>query len=671
MEARDILLSIWSLHIARGGLFIMFEMMARDGLARICRLEVHGRKMETPALLPVINPKAGPITPRRLSDDFGFHALITNSYIINHDGGLRERALREGIHRLLDFDGIIMSDSGTFQEYTYGGLNVDPLGIVDFQRDIGSDIGTILDIFSEPDFSREKASGAVEKTIERAKDAIPRRGEMWLSGPVQGSLFEDLRSECARGMSSLDLQVHPIGGVVPLMECYRFPELVDVVVASKKGLTPARPVHLFGAGHPMLFPLASLLGCDLFDSASYAKYARDGRMMLLDGTDSLENLKELWCRCPVCSKHSVDDLRSMPPEQREALIAEHNLHMCQAQILRVRTAIKEGRIWDLVEKTCRGHPRLLDALRSLPKHNDFLEQYEPLSREGAVMYTGSETYHRPSVWRYQKRFFDRYVQPDAEVMVALPESAKPYSRTYAGLISKLNAHFVVLSSIGPVPIELDEIYPAGQFFGPESQDEGTKEEITNLMERFSHEHKYGLAVVWDGDETGAFIESVGRSPKRFDMDRARISSVLRMQFGTKAAEAVENASLSFVKSKSTGRIRNVIVDGSHALSIRAKDGYFSLTESGANLLHSVLPYPDYRVKIDPDAIPFIKKGSNVFAKFVLDCDPGIRPGDEALIVDSADVLVGHGRCLMNRLEMLAFKRGVAVRTRHGRSEDQE
>jgi 7-cyano-7-deazaguanine tRNA-ribosyltransferase len=256
-------------------------------------------------------------------------------------------------------------------------------------------------------------------------------------------------------------------------------------------------------------------------------------------------------------------------------------------------------------------------------------------------------------------------------MVGLPEARKPYSRTYSHLLSRFNAHFIVISSIGPVPVELDEVYPAGQFFGPEFLDEGTLGEIKRMMERFSHGHKYGLAVMWDGEETESFLDSIDKSHGVFDIDRARIASVLRMQFGSGAAAAVEVAPLSFVKSRSTGRIRNVLVNEAHAFSIRAGDGYISLTDEGAKLLHGVLPYPGYRVKVDPDAIPFVQKGSNVFAKFVLDCDPAIRPGDEAMIVDPDDVLVGHGRCLMNRVEMLAFKRGVAVRTRHHGSQTEE
>src|SRR5207249_11306469 len=126
------------------------------------------------------------------------------------------------------------------------------------------------------------AAGCPEP-IGRAREAQSLRGEMALVGAVQGGLHPDLRERCARAVSPLGVSVCAIGGVVPLLESYRFQDLARVVIASKKGLDPAKPVHLFGAGHPLVLPLAALLGCDLFDSASYAKYARDGRMLFHDG----------------------------------------------------------------------------------------------------------------------------------------------------------------------------------------------------------------------------------------------------------------------------------------------------------------------------------------------------------------------------------------------------
>src|SRR6058998_1066396 len=163
---------------------------------------------------------------------------------------------------------------------------------------------------------------------------------MALVGAVQGGLHADLRERCARSVSSLDVAVCAIGGVVPVLEAYRFRDLVRVIIASKKGLDPSKPVHLFGAGHPLIFPLAALLGCDLFDSASYAKYARAGRMLFPDGTRRASEVRESGCLCPVCTTHPMEKIAG-----EETLLAEHNLHACFGAIREVRQAIVEGDLW--------------------------------------------------------------------------------------------------------------------------------------------------------------------------------------------------------------------------------------------------------------------------------------------------------------------------------------
>ena len=98
----------------------------------------------------------------------------------------------------------------------------------------------MLDIFAEPDWSKERTADSIEVTLERTEEAADLKGEMLLAGVVQGSIYPDLREMCARRLSQMGVDVNPIGGVVPLMETYRFAELVDVIIASKKGLT-ARP----------------------------------------------------------------------------------------------------------------------------------------------------------------------------------------------------------------------------------------------------------------------------------------------------------------------------------------------------------------------------------------------------------------------------------------------
>ena len=91
----------------------MFEVKTRDGLARIGRLATRHGVLETPTLLPVVNPRRMTLTAAEIRD-CGATGLITNSYIISRHEEVRERALTEGVHALLEWEGPLMTDSGTF-----------------------------------------------------------------------------------------------------------------------------------------------------------------------------------------------------------------------------------------------------------------------------------------------------------------------------------------------------------------------------------------------------------------------------------------------------------------------------------------------------------------------------------------------------------------------------
>ena len=486
----------------------MFEIIKRDGLARIGKFETRSGTLETPALLPVVNPKIFTVTPRELYDEFGFRALITNSYIIKNNANLKEKALEVGLHEMLDFEGVIMTDSGTFQSHMYGEVEVTNEEMVQFQKDIGTDIGTVLDIFTEPFWTKEQTADSIEVTLERMQQACDMKGEMMINGVVQGSVYPDLREDCARRMATMDIDVHPIGGVVPLMEQYRYSELVDVIIASKKGLNPNRPVHLFGAGHPMVLALATLLGCDLFDSASYAKFARDDRMMFIDGTYRLGDMKSLDCNCPACRGHTLESLRKLTNADRTKVLARHNLYQITQELALIKRYINEGRLWELVEIRCRGHPAMLDALRKLKEHTEFLEKTEPLSRDGALFYTGAESRARPPFLRHAERLMERYV-PSAKKAAVFPDGGKPYSRAYEWEFHKARrAGYVpiVITPFGPVPAELDEIYPLAQSVFPEITDAETVASVDELtfefLEKMGFEEVIEAAdIPEDGDIT--------------------------------------------------------------------------------------------------------------------------------------------------------------------------
>ena len=572
-----------------------FEIKERDAAGRIGKLEVNGKKIETPAIMPVVNPKQLIVTPKELKE-MGFNIIITNSYIIYRDEELRQRVLEMGIHRLLDYDGIIEVDSGSFQLMRYGGIDVTNREIIEFQHKIGVDIGTFLDIPTVPDAPREKAEEDLRITLERAKE-VEEIKEIAMNATVQGSTYLDLRTYAAKKLSEMEFEIHPIGAVVPLMESYRYKELVDVVIASKLGLRPDRPVHLFGAGHPMIFALAVAMGIDLFDSASYALYAKDGRYLTPEGTRHLSELEYFPCSCPVCSRYTPQDLKEMAAEERVKLLALHNLWVIREELNRVKQAIKEGQLWRLVDERSRAHPKVFSAYKRLLEYRDYLEENEPVTKRSAFFKVSEEIMNTPTVWRARQRA--------ERVRQKFPETI---------------SHPI----FGEIPKYLSLSYPFAQSEG--------EEDFT--------------------------IEK----PKKNEVD-LYVQAVAEYQFGEGAGEAFKDAFVEL--SRKTGMPRQIKARGKHLATFRAEDGLLTLGIEGAKRLHRILPYPRMRVVVSEEAEPFARRGKNVFAKFVIDAEEGIRPYDEVLIVNKNDELLATGQTLLNGKELKVFRQGLAVKVRRG------
>lgn len=679
-----------------------FEIKDRDGLARIGRFKTRSGILPTPVLLPVINPNNLTVLPEQMERELGVSGYITNGYIIHSHADLKERALEKGIHDLLGTKLPVMTDSGTFQMYVYGEFgekgktatspSVDPDEIIKFQAAIKSDIITILDLFTDPSVPYDEAERRAAETLIRARSAVPFKDESALACTVQGGMFPDLRKRAASDLNEVDCEVHPIGGVVPLMENYRYSEIVKVVLAAKSVLKPDRPVHLFGAGHPMIFPLAVYLGCDIFDSSSYAKYAQADRLMFPDGTRHLADIQDLPCGCVICSKYSASELKELPGPERKVQLALHNLHASFNELKAVRQAIMEGTLREMVEKRAAAHPYLFEALKELGQHTEFLERYEPLARK-RFMYTGPGSSTRPELYRYKKRFFERYKLPETKNLIIFEDKTgqKPYSAQFASEIQavsdSITAHFMAISFFGPVPIELDEMYPLAQSVIPTELGFEDRDRINKLMERFAHRHRHVFGIIWDGEETLDFLKGAGdgkpvspgvekeKEPGEVttvlaDIDVLRTAAVADLQFGSGAGEILTGypdctGELTFRKSPSTGRIRNVYRNGEHILSFRAGTGFLALKPAGAELLRKALPKLALRVVVEQDSVEFNREGKNVFAKFVIDCDDNIRVGDEVLVVSESDELAAIGRSAMTRFEMLSFKKGIAVKVKEG------
>jgi uncharacterized protein with predicted RNA binding PUA domain len=129
-----------------------------------------------------------------------------------------------------------------------------------------------------------------------------------------------------------------------------------------------------------------------------------------------------------------------------------------------------------------------------------------------------------------------------------------------------------------------------------------------------------------------------------------------------------------IRRSSGGRPRQVLagdVDdtpGSPAgdrLVTYGTDGRFTLGETGARRLKAATSSPASRVVVGEESEPYVRDGRNAFAKFVVDADRDIRPGDEVVVVDERDRLFAVGRAELSGLEALAFASGAAVKVRHG------
>lgn len=674
-----------------------FEIKAKDGLARLGKLTTRHGTVKTPLLMPVVHPGKSTISPQELVDHFGFQMVITNSYIIRSHDHFRDIAVSEGVHKLLNFNGPIMTDSGTFQMYFHSlpDQEIDPLEIVEFQKQIGSDIGTILDVFSDPNVGRTKVEEDVRVSLERAKISVDKKGEMMLAGTVQGGSFPDLRETSAKALAVLDFDIHPIGGIVPFMERYRYTDIVHAALAAKKHLPPDRPVHLFGCGHPMFFAQAALLGCDLFDSAAYAKFAESGRMLLSSGTVHLDQLTELPCDCPVCMSTSANELKVLEKSEKVTQLMKHNLYVTAAEMRRVRQAINDGKLFELAANRARNHPTLLEAFDAMMTYEEMLVANDAIGKTASIFYTGPETSLRPSVVQFYRRLMERYPYRNTRTVLIVPDNAgRPFAESATVIIDEVKKRtsedllVIFLTPIGPIPWELEHVHPAQQCLFPNKIDEPTLELAKKRFIGFLSSVTYKRLIWFNRDvPTNMIFNSISDTSKTTKMESAseiidsleitkekapewtkrKLRAVLNLQWGEQVSSLVDLDGLNMTISKSTGKIRHVKQGNEILLTLVPTTGLFTPTyQGGIHLLKQGIE-SQYIVTIEDEVSEFVSAGKSALAKFIVKVRPNLLAGEEVLVVDGSGSLLGVGKALLSGTEMIALQRGVAVNIRHAKS----
>ena len=451
----------------------LFDIREKDLAGRIARLHTPHGIIETPALLPVIDIVRQEV-PIEDIKRLGFNAVITNAYLLWKR--MRTTSLEKGVHKVLGFDGTVMTDSGAYQILQYGEVDIDPIEVIKFQQGIGSDIAVILDIPTGNARDRKQAEYSVAETLRRAKEAlkyIDPENRIWVL-PIQGGPFSDLVAKSATEARALEgYKLYALGSPTVLLERYEYRTLLEMIYTARTRLPITRPLHLFGAGHPMIIPFAVALGVDLFDSASYILYARDERYMTPHRTYRLRDLEYFPCSCPVCTKYTPKELLEMSKQERVRLLALHNLHVLRQTINEVKVAIKEGRLWELLEERSRAHPSLSIAFAEFKKYSSFIEKLSPRVKasgvKGVFLY-GPESLYNPKILHHHQHILRRYKPRKHGTLLLIPvdPSEKPFTRSK--IYTKLrkqepsNTHIAgYMLYIGIIPEELSETYPLSQF----------------------------------------------------------------------------------------------------------------------------------------------------------------------------------------------------------------
>ncbi len=327
--------------------------------------------VETPAFMPVgTRGTVKGVWPHELQQA-GAQMILANTYHLALRPGSDVVRDLGGLHRFMNWDGPILTDSGGFQVFSLSDLRrmsddkvvfrshidgslleLTPQRAIEIQEDLGADCIMCLDECPPADAPRQQILEAVDRTTRWAalcRDA-QRRDDQALFGIVQGGIDPGLRERSAQGLLPLDFPGYAIGGLsvgeAPA-EMYR---TLDVTVPI---LPVEKPRYLMGVGRPIDIIEAVLRGIDLFDCVMPTRNARNASAFTSQGVVKLRNAQYIRetgpldpaCACLACTQYSRGYLRHLfhvGEMLGPMLLSVHNLTYYQKLVRELRTAIKQN-----------------------------------------------------------------------------------------------------------------------------------------------------------------------------------------------------------------------------------------------------------------------------------------------------------------------------------------
>ena len=360
----------------------MFEVTKTQGRARRGRFTcAHGGEVQTPVFMNVGTQGAikGGVSAHDLKD-IKCQIELSNTYHLHLRPGDDVVKALGGLHKMMDWDGPILTDSGGFQVFSLSGLRkiteegvtfashidgkrifMGPEESMQIQSNLGSDIAMAFDECVENPAPYEYVKASCERTLrwlERCKVEHDRLNtlpdcvnpEQMLFGINQGGTYPDLRIWHMQETAKIDCDGYAIGGLAVGEETQ---VMYDIIDAVEPHMPKDKPRYLMGVGTPSNIIEAVWRGVDFFDCVMPARNARHGKLFTWQGSMNIKNEKykldtqpiDPECDCPVCRSFSRAYIRHLfKAEEMLAmrLAVMHNLWFYNTLMEKIRAAIDAG-----------------------------------------------------------------------------------------------------------------------------------------------------------------------------------------------------------------------------------------------------------------------------------------------------------------------------------------
>src|SRR6266581_7527869 len=350
-----------------------FELLKADlsSKARLGRLTTAHGVVDTPVFMSVgTQGSVKAIDPRELRE-MGTQIILGNTYHLNIRPGMEIIRAAGGLHRFINWDQPILTDSGGFQVFSLATIRkIKPHGVefrshldgsllflgpkeaMDIQRELGSDIAMVFDDCPPHTSTPREFRAAVERTIRWAAECReqPRAPGQLVFGIVQGGIDKSLREECSKALTALAFDGYAIGGVsVGEPE----PEMLKAIEITEPFLPADRPRYAMGLGTPAQLVELVARGVDMFDCVLPTRVARNGTAFTRKGSISIKGGAyksdfgpiEEGCDCFACRNFTRAYLRHLLNVGEILglrMLSVHNTRMYLRTMAEIRAAIADG-----------------------------------------------------------------------------------------------------------------------------------------------------------------------------------------------------------------------------------------------------------------------------------------------------------------------------------------